>query len=279
MWQRFTPNARKTVFYAQDEAQRMSDGYVSTEHLLLGLLRDSDTTCCRVLVEMKCDIPSIDRAVRKLVPHNARPISHDMTLNPRAKRVIDLAYAQSNSLANSFIGTEHLLLGLIQERDGLAGQVLANLGVDFVAARSTIASFQEAHPRPKEDLPPIDIRLAALRASSEEAVLHHPRDTPVVAYLGRLIRDKEVVLNVDSFALRSLLFAEFPDRAKEINLIFLVALLDAPSPTPVMEEMGSSHAKEVIAARIRNEFTIYPHAANWAVEAWIWALSNQEPSS
>jgi ATP-dependent Clp protease ATP-binding subunit ClpC len=149
MWQRFTERARKVVFYAQEEAQKFGEGYVSTEHLLLGLVRESDSVAARVLEKLGVSLTRIRAEVEKQLPRgDARP-SQDMTLTPRAKRVIDLAYDEARNLNNNYIGTEHLLLGLIREGDGLAGRVLAKLGVELERARREVMSLQDSETQPK----------------------------------------------------------------------------------------------------------------------------------
>src|SRR2546421_7700602 len=143
MWQRFTERARKVVFYAQEEAQKFGEGYVSTEHLLLGLVRESDSVAARVLEKLGVSLNRIRAEVEKQLPRgDARP-SQDMTLTPRAKRVIDLAYDEARNLNNNYIGTEHLLLGLIREGEGLAGRVLAKLGVDLERTRREVMALQD----------------------------------------------------------------------------------------------------------------------------------------
>ena len=149
MWQRFTERARKVVFYAQEEAQKFGEGYVSTEHLLLGLVRESDSVAARVLEKLGVSLNRIRAEVEKQLPRgDARP-SQDMTLTPRAKRVIDLAYDEARNLNNNYIGTEHLLLGLIREGDGLAGRVLAKLGVELEKARREVMALQDNESQSK----------------------------------------------------------------------------------------------------------------------------------
>ena len=131
MWQRFTEKARKVVFYAQEEAQRFGEGYVSTEHLLLGLIREEGHVAVQVLEKLGVRTSRVRTEVERQLPRgDARP-SQDMTLTPRAKRVIDLAYDESRQLNDNYIGTEHLLLGLIREGDGLAGRILVKLGIEL----------------------------------------------------------------------------------------------------------------------------------------------------
>lgn len=143
MWQRFTERARKVVFYAQEEAQKFGEGYVSTEHLLLGLVRESDSVAARVLDKLGVSLSRIRAEIEKSLPRGEARPNTDMSLTPRAKRVIDLAYDEARNLNNNYIGTEHLLLGLIREGDGLAGRVLAKLGVELERARREVMSLQD----------------------------------------------------------------------------------------------------------------------------------------
>ncbi|MGI8923607.1 MAG: ATP-dependent Clp protease ATP-binding subunit [Fimbriimonadales bacterium] len=143
MWQRFTERARKVVFYAQEEAQKFGEGYVSTEHLLLGLVRESDSVAARVLEKLGISLSRIKTEVEKQLPRGDHKPVQEMTLTPRAKRVIDLAYDEARNLNNNYIGTEHLLLGLIREGDGLAGRVLAKLGVELEKARREVMALQD----------------------------------------------------------------------------------------------------------------------------------------
>jgi len=151
MWQRFTERARKVVFYAQEEAQRFGEGYVSTEHLLLGLVREQDSVAARVLDKLGVSLGRIKAEIEKQLPRGDVRNNQEMSLTPRAKRVIDLAYDEARNLNNNYIGTEHLLLGLIREGDGLAGRVLNKLGVDLERARREVMSLQDGDsgsPRP-----------------------------------------------------------------------------------------------------------------------------------
>jgi ATP-dependent Clp protease ATP-binding subunit ClpA len=143
MWQRFTERARKVVFYSQEEAQKYGEGYVSTEHLLLGIIREDDCVAARVLDRLGVSRNRVRAEVEKQLPRQEPRPNQDMTLTPRAKRVIDLAYDEARNLNNNYIGSEHLLLGLVKEGDGLAGKVLAKLGVDLEGARRTVIELQD----------------------------------------------------------------------------------------------------------------------------------------
>ncbi len=131
------------VFFAQEEAQKFGEGYVSTEHLLLGLVRESDSVAARVLEKLGVSLQKIRVEIEKALPRGEGTRNQEMTLTPRAKRVIDLAYDEARNLNNNYIGTEHLLLGLVREGDGLAGRVLAKLGIELEKARAEVRALQD----------------------------------------------------------------------------------------------------------------------------------------
>ncbi|OYT69965.1 MAG: ATP-dependent Clp protease ATP-binding subunit ClpC [Armatimonadetes bacterium CP1_7O] len=143
MWQRFTERARKVIFYAQEEAQRLGESQVSTEHLLLGLVRESDSVAARILDRMGVSLQRIRNEIERYATRSEARLGAEMQLSPRAKRVIDLAYDEARQLNNNYIGTEHLLLGLIREGEGLAARVLHKLGVDLERARREVMNLQE----------------------------------------------------------------------------------------------------------------------------------------
>lgn len=137
------------MFYAQEEAQKFGEGYVSTEHLLLGLVRESDSVAARVLDKLGVSLSRIRTEVERQLPRGDAKPAQEMTLTPRAKRVIDLAYDEARNLNNNYIGTEHLLLGLIREGDGLAGRTLNKLGVEIDRARKEVMALQDSEVQTK----------------------------------------------------------------------------------------------------------------------------------
>jgi hypothetical protein len=144
MWQRFTEKARRVVFYAQEEAQRYGVGYVSTEHLLLGLLRERDNVAVHVLSRLSIFPERVESALAQEMVQTGERAATDMTLTSSAKHVIDLAFAESRALDNDYIGTEHLLLGLLAEGDGLAGRVLSKLGANLDGIRVVVRAIQQS---------------------------------------------------------------------------------------------------------------------------------------
>src|ERR1051326_4059885 len=148
MWQRFTERARRVVFFAQEEAARLGENYVGTEHLLLGLCRENDTVAARILDRIGVPLGRIRSDIeRQIAPGQGTP-GQDMQLTPRSKRVIDLAYEEARQLNNNYIGTEHLLLGLIAEGDGLAARILVKLSADLERTRREVWAMQEGENQP-----------------------------------------------------------------------------------------------------------------------------------
>lgn len=142
MWRRFAERARRAVFFAQEEAVRLGENYVSTEHLLLGLARDTDSVAVAILCRLGVQPGSIQAEVEKQVSRGDGRTGQDLLLTPRAKRVIDYAYDEARQFKSGHIGTEHLLLGVLREADGLGGRVLRKLGVDIEPARRELAEFK-----------------------------------------------------------------------------------------------------------------------------------------
>jgi len=135
---RFTDRARKVLTLSQDEAQRFNHNYIGTEHLLLGLVRVEDGIASRVLAAMNVDLAKVRTAVEFIIGRGDIPVVGEVGLTPRAKRVIELAIDEARGLEHHYIGTEHLLLGLIREGEGIAAGVLQSLGVEFDRTRQEV---------------------------------------------------------------------------------------------------------------------------------------------
>jgi hypothetical protein len=135
---RFTDRARKVLTLAQDEAQRFNHNYIGTEHLLLGLVREGDGLGARVLVSMGVELAKVKTAVEFIIGHGDRRISREVGLSPDAKRTIELAIDSARELGHHYIGTEHLLLGLIRVGDGIAAGVLESFDVTLDRTRAAV---------------------------------------------------------------------------------------------------------------------------------------------
>ncbi|MDD5347306.1 MAG: ATP-dependent Clp protease ATP-binding subunit [Candidatus Omnitrophica bacterium] len=139
MFNRFTERARKVIILAKEEAKRFNHDYIGTEHILLGLIREGEGVAATVLEKMGVSLENIRIEIEKLVqPGPATQIIGDLPFTPRAKKALELAAEEARSLGHNYIGTEHLLLGLIREEEGVASQVLLNLGMDLSTVRNKI---------------------------------------------------------------------------------------------------------------------------------------------
>ncbi|MCP4167771.1 MAG: ATP-dependent Clp protease ATP-binding subunit [Chloroflexi bacterium] len=136
---RFTKKARRALQLAQEEAQRLNHNYIGTEHLLLGLMKDENGVASKVLVELGVEPNQVVRAVERTVGRGERPPFGKPTLAPRTKRVIELAVDEARLMGHHYIGTEHLLLGLVREGEGIAVNVLRGLGVSLDRVRTQTA--------------------------------------------------------------------------------------------------------------------------------------------
>ncbi len=141
---KFTERARKVLSLAQEEAQRFQHNYIGTEHLLLGLAREREGIAGQVLLSLGVDLEKVRQAVEHIIGRGDRVVLGEVGLTPRAKKVIELAVDEARRLDHHYIGTEHLLLGLIREGEGIAAGVLQSLGVKLEDVRAkTIEVLRE----------------------------------------------------------------------------------------------------------------------------------------
>ncbi len=139
MFNRFTERARKVIVYAKEEAKRFNHDYIGTEHLLLGLIREGEGVAAAVLQKLGLDLETIRLEVEKLV--QAGPTTQvvgDIPFTPRSKKALELSAEEARALGHNYIGTEHLLLGLVKEGEGMAYRVLLNLGLDLGKLRNEV---------------------------------------------------------------------------------------------------------------------------------------------
>ena len=141
MFERFTERARRVVLHAQKEAARLRHNVIGTEHLLLGLVKEGDSIAAKALELLGVDLKKIRNEVEKIIGVGEEMVFGEVPFTPRAKRVLELAWDESRQLSHNYVGTEHILLGLIREGEGVAAQVLKNLGVDLETARKQIFSL------------------------------------------------------------------------------------------------------------------------------------------
>jgi hypothetical protein len=135
---KFTDHARKVLTCAQDEAQRFNHNFIGTEHLLLGLVREEDGTAALVLTNLGIELAKVRTATEFVIGRGDVPVHGEVGLTPRAKRVIELAIDEARTLDHHYIGTEHLLLGLVHEGQGIGAGVLESLGASLDRTRAEV---------------------------------------------------------------------------------------------------------------------------------------------
>src|SRR5438876_11040790 len=135
---KFTERARRVLTLAQEEAQRFNHNYIGTEHLLLGLVREGDGVAAKVLANMGVELNTVRLAVEAIIGRADRMVMGEIGLTPRAKKVMELAVDEARRLNHHYIGTEHLLLGLVREGEGIGAGVLESLGVNLEEVRSEV---------------------------------------------------------------------------------------------------------------------------------------------
>ncbi len=134
-FEKFSERARRVLSLAQEEAQRFNHNYIGTEHILLGLVRETEGVAARVLSNLSVELVKVRSAVEFIIGRGERPTTNEIGLTPRAKKVIELAVDEARRLNHHYIGTEHLLIGLMREGEGVAAGVLESLGVSLDKVR------------------------------------------------------------------------------------------------------------------------------------------------
>jgi len=144
MFERFTERARRVVVHAQEEARDLNHTYIGTEHLLLGLLREPESAAARALRELGIGQDQVREQVVEIVGRGSEAPPGHIPFTPRAKKVLELSLREALQLSHNYIGTEHILLGLIREGRGVAAKVLATLGGDLSRVRDRVIELAPA---------------------------------------------------------------------------------------------------------------------------------------
>lgn len=150
-FERFTERAKKVLTLAQEEAERSHHTYIGTEHLLLGLLREGDGVAARVLNSMGIEIGRVRQVIEAVLGRNERILIQQIVPTSRVKKVIEISFDEARRMGHNYVGTEHVLLGLLIEGEGIAAHVLQDLGVTVEKARNAIErQLHDAGAEPHE---------------------------------------------------------------------------------------------------------------------------------
>ena len=205
-FEKFSERARRVLSLAQEEAQRFNHNYIGTEHILLGLVRETDGVAARVLSSLGVELSKVRSAVEFIIGRGERPAPGDIGLTPRAKKVIELAVDEARRLNHHYIGTEHLLIGLMREGEGVAAGVLESLGVSLEKVRAETTrilsqNVAQSHPSgrsstrtPTLDQLGIDLTATA-RAGKLDPIVGRSKELQrVVQILSRRTKNNPVLI-------------------------------------------------------------------------------------
>jgi ATP-dependent Clp protease ATP-binding subunit ClpC len=206
---KFTERARRVLTLAQEEAQRFNHNYIGTEHLLLGLVREGDGVAAKVLANLGVELNKVRSAVEFIIGRGDRAVLGEIGLTPRAKKVIELAVDEARRLNHHYIGTEHLLLGLVREGEGIAAGVLESLGVNLERVRAeTTRILSQSMPQgaqgaatartqtrtPTVDQLGMDLTAAARAGKLDPVIGRHKEIERVIQILSRRTKNNPVLI-------------------------------------------------------------------------------------
>jgi hypothetical protein len=175
MLDRMTARAREVIIAAQDEARALHHNYIGTEHILLGLVKDGDGVAGRALDALGISLDAVRQQVLEIIGEGRQAPAGHIPFTPRGKKVLDLALREAMQLDHLYIGTEHILLGLVKEGDGVAFQILTRLGADHARVREQVLGLLADIAQPRnESVPPAirdyDVQIAQARQEKDAAI-------------------------------------------------------------------------------------------------------------
>ena len=148
MFERFTDRARRVVVLAQEEARLLNHNYIGTEHILLGLIHEGEGVAAKALESLGISLEAVRNQVQEIIGQGGSSPSGHIPFTPRAKKVLELSLREALQLGHNYIGTEHILLGLIREGEGVAAQVLVKLGADLSRVRQQVIKLLSGYGGP-----------------------------------------------------------------------------------------------------------------------------------
>ena len=203
-FEKFSERARRVLSLAQEEAQHFNHNYIGTEHVLLGLVREPEGVGTRVLISMDIDLSKVRSAVEFIIGRGEKPTTGDVGLTPRAKKVIELAVDEARQMSHQYIGTEHLLIGLLREGEGVAAGVLESLGVSLEKSRDATTKIlneggQKSGSRSSTKTPTldqlgVDLTVMAKKGDLDPVVGRSKEIERVIQILSRRTKNNPVLI-------------------------------------------------------------------------------------
>ncbi|MCL2652184.1 MAG: ATP-dependent Clp protease ATP-binding subunit [Propionibacteriaceae bacterium] len=161
MFERFTDRARRVIVLAQDEAKLLNHNYIGTEHILLGLIHEGEGVAAQALEQLGVTLEKVRTQLEEIIGHGQNPPTGHIPFTPRAKKVLELSLREALQMNHSYIGTEHVLLGICREGEGVAAQVLIKLGIDLGRVRSTVMQLMQGTGQEGEARGPEPVEVGA----------------------------------------------------------------------------------------------------------------------
>jgi len=193
MFERFTDRARRVVVLAQEEARLLNHNYIGTEHLLLGLIHEGEGVAAEALRSLGISLEAVRVQVEEIIGQGQSAPTGHIPFTPRAKKVLELSLREALQLGHNYIGTEHILLGLIREGEGVAAQVLVKLGADLARVRQQVVQLLSSYAGGEAPAEQAGARARLVRMTVPEEL----RQAEVE--LAQVRRDKEAAIEAEDF--------------------------------------------------------------------------------
>ena len=203
MFEKFTDRARRVVVLAQEEARMLNHNYIGTEHILLGLLHEGEGVAAKALESLGISLDVVRQQVEEIIGRGQQELSGHIPFTPRAKKVLELSRREAGQLGHNYIGTEHILLGLIREGDGVAAQVLVKLGADLNRVRQQVIQLIAERP-PLEGAPITEMQtrldvLESRLAALEQQAGTLPDTSDLDEQIAQVRREKESAVDAQDW--------------------------------------------------------------------------------
>jgi ATP-dependent Clp protease ATP-binding subunit ClpA len=193
LFDRFTDRARRVVVLAQEEARLLNHNYVGTEHLLLGLIHEGEGVAAKALESLGISLEAVRAQVEEIIGQGQSAPTGHIPFTPRAKKVLELSLREAKQLGHSYIGTEHILLGLIREGEGVAAQVLVKLGADLSRGRQQVIQLLSGYTGGEGAAEQAGTRTRLVRMTVPEELRE------VEEELAQVRREKEAAIDAEDF--------------------------------------------------------------------------------
>jgi ATP-dependent Clp protease ATP-binding subunit ClpA len=193
VFERFTDRARRVVVLAQEEARLLNHNYIGTEHLLLGLATEGQGVAAKALESLGIRLEALRAQVKEIIGQGQSAPTGHIPFTPRAKKVLELSLREALQLGHNYIGTEHILLGLIREGEGVAAQVLVKLGADLPRARQQVTGLLSGYAGGEAAAEPAGARTRLVRMTVPEDLREAEEQ------LAQVRREKEAAIDAEDF--------------------------------------------------------------------------------